>query len=60
MGKEYYPPIPVTEEKQCYECKHYRYDGESNMSHCKKGNGWGSWSVIDSGGTCEDWEGYSP
>lgn len=56
MNMKYQSPIPVVEGKQCYDCKHYRYDGSNNMSHCDKGNGYGEWSVVDSGGTCEDWE----
>lgn len=55
MNVEYQPPRPLDEDKQCFECKHCYYDGELNMSHCEEGNGAGSWSVVDSQGTCEGW-----
>lgn len=53
----YESPIPVDKDKQCWKCKHCYQDHDNDIC-CDAGHGDGTWSVVDSAGTCENWEGY--
>jgi len=52
----YQSPEPVNEDKQCFECKFYKYDSFHDESYCKAGFGAGTQCLVDPKGTCENWE----
>jgi len=54
----YQSTMSIDKEKQCFDCKHYKYDSFHDESYCKAGYGCGLSCLVDPKGTCEHWEEY--